>query len=274
MRLSLARRRWPRQVVGPYEVHVTANVGPAVFGVFRPAIVVPVWLLDQPRATREAALLHEQQHIAAHDPALLLAALLLLVLAAWNLPLWWQLRRLRLAIEVDCDARVLGTGVESGHYLNTLLCINQRARTRVLGAIAIVGRGSQLERRVRAMSRRSPRHATLWMAAWVLAAIPLLVVAAQLDPPPPAPAAMTGPHAHLGIGVADFDVNGLATHDHQWRERPRLGGRAFRGGCQGSAGRSAWNEGSTAASRFLHRPAAPTTLRRPARGRHGLGLTA
>ena len=32
------------------------------------------------------------------------------VLMPWNLPLWWQWRRLRFAIEVDCDARVLASG--------------------------------------------------------------------------------------------------------------------------------------------------------------------
>jgi len=50
---------------------------------------------------------HEQSHLAAHDPLLLIVALFLLVLMPWNLPLWWQLHRLRYAIEVDCDSRVL-----------------------------------------------------------------------------------------------------------------------------------------------------------------------
>jgi hypothetical protein len=208
LRLFRARRKWPRQRIGKYSVFVTENVGPAVFGPLRPAIVVPRWLLEQPVARRDAALLHEAQHIAAHDPALLLAALLLLALTPWNLPLWWQLRRLRLAIEVDCDARVLRTGVERRDYLDTLLYLNQSGGKMPVGAVAIVGRTSQLEQRVRAMTLKSPRHLGLWMAGWAAAAIPLLVVAAQLNPPPPAPAA---PHAHLGIAVADFDVNGLAT---------------------------------------------------------------
>ncbi|UUZ52386.1 hypothetical protein LP419_22985 [Massilia sp. H-1] len=45
--------------------------------------------------------------MAARDPQLLGLALLVLVAMPWNLPMWWQLRRLRHAIEVDCDARVL-----------------------------------------------------------------------------------------------------------------------------------------------------------------------
>jgi hypothetical protein len=210
LRLISARRRWPRQVLGRYTVLVSHNVGPAVFGALRPTIVVPHWLLEQPAARREAALLHEEQHVAAHDPGLLLAVLLLLALTAWNLPLWWQLHRLRLAIEVDCDGRVLRTGIERRHYLDTLLCINQHAGKMPLGAIASVGRASQLEQRVRAMTTGRPRHFRLWMAGWAAAAIPLLVVAAQLDPPLSAPAS-AAPHAHLGVAVGDFDVNAPAT---------------------------------------------------------------
>jgi hypothetical protein len=208
VRLFRARRNWPRQLLGQYAVLVTHNVGPAVFGVLRPAIVVPQWLLEQPSERREAALRHEAQHIAARDPALLLAGLLLLALTPWNIPLWWQLRRLRLAIEVDCDARVLRTGMERRSYLDTLLCINQYAGRMPLGAVAIVGRRSQLEQRVRAMTMTSPRHVRLWVSGWMAAAIPLLVVAAQLNPPPPASIV---PHAHLGIVLADFDVNSGAT---------------------------------------------------------------
>ncbi len=212
LRLLHARRRWPRQVLGRHVVLITQNVGPAVFGLLRPAIIVPQWLLEQPQAMRDAALLHEERHLAAHDPVLLLAALLLLAVTPWNLPLWWQLRRLKLAIEVDCDGRVLRTGVERRHYMDTLLRINQYAGRMPLGAVAIVGRASQLERRIRAMTLGRPRHAQLWMAVWTLAVIPLLVVGAQLDPPASAPrTAPSAPHAHLGIAVGDFDVNTQAT---------------------------------------------------------------
>ncbi len=110
--LMRARRNWPPRSIGKYQVLVAEDIGPAVFGLVRPAIVVPRWLLDEAAATRDAAMSHENQHIAARDPVLLLVALLLLALAPWNLPLWWQLRRLRLAIEVDCDTRVLGAGVD------------------------------------------------------------------------------------------------------------------------------------------------------------------
>ncbi|HEY6457123.1 MAG TPA: M56 family metallopeptidase [Steroidobacteraceae bacterium] len=180
------------------------DIGPAVFGLVRPAIVVPRWLLDEAVATRDAAMSHENQHIAARDPVLLLVALLLLAVAPWNLPLWWQLRRLKLAIEVDCDTRVLGAGVDRRLYADTLLRINQYVGKMPLGAVAIVGRATQTESRIRAMMTKRPRHLRLWILGLAATSIPLLVVAAELNPPSSAPAAQ---RVYLGIGLADLDVN-------------------------------------------------------------------
>ncbi len=211
LHLMKVRRNWPLRSIGKYQVLVSKDLGPAVFGVIRPAIVMPSWLLEETDATRDAALAHEAQHIAARDPALLLAALLLLALTPWNLPLWWQLRRLRLAIELDCDARVLDSGVERRLYANTLLSISQFAVRMPFGAVAIVGRGSQIERRILAMMSARPRYVSLWILAFSAVALPLLVVAAQLSPPSSAPSAPPAHRsAHMGIGLADFDVNGGA----------------------------------------------------------------
>jgi hypothetical protein len=208
LHLVRSRRQWPQRTVGGFQVLVTENVGPAVFGLIRPAIVVPRWLLEETAATRDAALAHENQHIIARDPVLLLAALLLFALAPWNLPLWWQLRRLKLAIEVDCDARVLSAGVDRRLYASTLLCVNQFAGKLPIGAVAIVGRASQAERRIRAMMTAPSRQRRLWVLGFAIAAIPLLVLAAELNPPSSAPET---PRVYLGIGLADFDVNGGAT---------------------------------------------------------------
>ena len=40
-------------------------------------------------------------------PVFLMVTALTLILAPWNVALWWQLRRLRLAVEMDCDRRVV-----------------------------------------------------------------------------------------------------------------------------------------------------------------------
>ncbi len=73
-----------------------------------------------------------------------------------------------------------------------------------LGAVAIVGRTTQTERRIRAMMTSRPRHFRLRTLGLAATAIPLLVVAAELNPPSSAPAAQ---RVYLGIGLADMDVN-------------------------------------------------------------------
>ncbi|UUZ46788.1 hypothetical protein LP420_23520 [Massilia sp. B-10] len=69
--------------------------------------MLPLWLTQSQAQQQALVMAHESSHMAARDPQLLGLALLVLVAMPWNLPMWWQLRRLRHAIEVDCDARVL-----------------------------------------------------------------------------------------------------------------------------------------------------------------------
>ena len=46
------------------------------------------------------------------------------VLTAWNPLTWWQVRRSRLAIEVDCDRRVLRGGYDAHRYARTLVDVS------------------------------------------------------------------------------------------------------------------------------------------------------
>src|SRR5438552_2569232 len=107
LRLAARRRVWRRATVDGRAVLVSDDVGPAVAGLWRPRIVLPEWALRLTDAERRLMLAHEDEHVRARDPWLLAAAAALVLLAPWNLMLWWQLRRLRLAVEMDCDARVL-----------------------------------------------------------------------------------------------------------------------------------------------------------------------
>jgi len=107
LHLVWRRRRWRVGIVAGVSVYLAPDVGPAVVGLLRPRIVIPQWLAEASPSRQAMVIAHEQSHLAAHDPLLLIVALFLLVLMPWNLPLWWQLHRLRYAIEVDCDSRVL-----------------------------------------------------------------------------------------------------------------------------------------------------------------------
>ena len=88
-----------------------------------------------PALAQAAVIAHELSHLEARDPQLFTLALALLVFMPWNLPLWWQLRRLRYAIEIDCDAPVLKGGGGPAHYGETLIAgVNVNRRTSAAAA--------------------------------------------------------------------------------------------------------------------------------------------
>lgn len=105
------QRRWQKATLLGTPVFLSGGIGPCVAGLLRPRIVMPVWLPLIPPRQQALLLAHQQCRLAARDPQLLAVAHALIVLMPWNMPLWWQLHRLRFAIEVDCDARML----EHGH---------------------------------------------------------------------------------------------------------------------------------------------------------------
>jgi beta-lactamase regulating signal transducer with metallopeptidase domain len=183
LRLRVAARHWRRERIGDQVVWITEDLGPAVFGFGKPVILMPQWALDAPSSARTVVLAHEQEHIAARDPALLLLGLVLVVIAPWNLLLWWQLQRLRFAIEVDCDARVLGRGAEARAYGEVLLAIGARRTFTPVGAIALTEPASQLLRRIRIMTAHLPKRGKWAIAAAIGLSLSCLAVAAELHAP-------------------------------------------------------------------------------------------
>jgi beta-lactamase regulating signal transducer with metallopeptidase domain len=184
--LLLQRRsaRWQLTSILGQDVLLSKDSGPALLGVMRPKVVVPSWFLDQPADTQRLILEHEKQHIEARDPLLLRVAMLIAIAAPWNLPLWWQLHRLRLAIELDCDARVMRGGAEAGRYGEVLLEVTQRASAMPVGVIAMSEPVSALEKRIRSLAPSRGRHAMLSMIGTLSVAVAGIGAAAALEAPP------------------------------------------------------------------------------------------
>ncbi len=180
----LARtRRWRRGTLAGRDVYVTEDIGPAVAGLLRPRIVVPQWVTMALPSHQSAVIAHEQSHLDARDPQLFTFALALLVFMPWNLPLWWQLRRLRCAIEVDCDARVLKGGIDVAHYGETLISVGER-QSAYIGAVAAMSESkSFLEERIRIMISKPVKWRRLGIAGLAGASIALTALAAQVSPP-------------------------------------------------------------------------------------------
>ena len=182
-RLYRRAKAWPVVDIDGVAVSVTDMLGPAVLGYLHPSIVMPSAVLSQPEAVRSIALKHEQSHIAARDPVLLLLALVLVLFAPWNIALWWQLRRLRFAIEVDCDTRVLEDGVETAAYGETLLSISQQGGLVPLGMVALTEPTSQLERRVQIMMTGPVKYRKVLIGLSLAVATSLVLVATGLSAP-------------------------------------------------------------------------------------------
>ena len=183
LHLALRKRRWRKDSLAGAEVLVTEDVGPAVVGLLSPRIVVPRWVTMALPKHQSAVIAHEQSHLDAHDPQLFTFALALLVFMPWNLPLWWQLRRLRYAIEVDCDARVLAGGLDAAHYGETLITVGER-QSAYVGAVAAMSESrSFLEQRIRIMISKPARWRRVGMAALAGVSLALTALAAQVSPP-------------------------------------------------------------------------------------------
>jgi beta-lactamase regulating signal transducer with metallopeptidase domain len=183
IRLRLVARRWPIQQIDGTSVRVAEHVGPAVIGFLKPQIVLPRWLLGGPTNQRAMVLAHESEHIAGNDPRLVHMALLFVALAPWNLPLWWQLRRLRFSIEVDCDRRVLKRGTDAKDYGEMLLSIGQRRGGAIVGVLALTEKTSQLERRIRVITGAVRRQSRLAFIALIGVSISAIVAATVIDAP-------------------------------------------------------------------------------------------
>jgi hypothetical protein len=158
-RFRVARRDWPAQSIDGIEVRVSPRIGPVVIGVVRPQIVVPQWLLARRVDEQRLVLTHELEHVRARDPLLLGLAWSAVIVAPWNPALWYMLSRLRLAVELDCDARVLRHGAAPQSYGALLIDVAQHASALRSSALALAGRASHLRQRILAMKPRVPRFA-------------------------------------------------------------------------------------------------------------------
>ena len=177
--------RAARHAIDGVDVRVTEALGPAVIGVRAPRIVVPAWLLERSAHEQRLVMTHEQSHIAAGDPLLLLSACIAVALMPWNPIAWFALARLRLAIELDCDRRVLGTGASPRQYGQLLIELSSHVPQFMHGGIARTPlaltspafsyHASHLERRLITMtSRPSQFLRSRRIGSGLLAAVALL----------------------------------------------------------------------------------------------------
>lgn len=175
-------------------VVVTDSVGPATVGVGRSLVLVPRWVLALPGTQRQYVLRHEDEHRRSHDASLLFLASLTLILTPWNLALWWQLRRLCLAVEMDCDNRVVAGLGDATAYGELLLKVAQASSRGPRLQPALLGGMGMLEHRLTVLLAPTPlRHVQRFLLPAV--AVGLLFVVLLM----PHPMLPQRSHAHVTV---------------------------------------------------------------------------
>lgn len=177
----------PTRSVGDVAVHLTDEEGPACWGLpGRTArVLLPAWLREMTPDLRRLAVTHEREHLRGGDSLLVAGGCLLVAAVPWNLPLWWQLRRLRRAVELDCDARVLSAGADRYDYGRLLLAVGGRSGSSAWTALPLSEATSHLEGRIRTMISTSPSYRVVRAVAFALLALGAGALACETSPPDP-----------------------------------------------------------------------------------------
>lgn len=194
VRLRRRVRRWPEVPLAGEKVLLSQDTGPALLGLFRRRVVLPRWCLGLDDLHRELIVAHETEHSRSRDTLLLTGAWGVLLLFPWNLPFWWMYRRLREAVELDCDARVTRRyPAQRRRYGELLLLVGgRRIGTGPLPLATFSERPSTLGRRID-MLTRTPNAISRPRTLLLVGGGVLLVAGACLLPGPDRTDSLMGP---------------------------------------------------------------------------------
>ncbi|MDE0473770.1 MAG: TonB-dependent receptor plug domain-containing protein [Gammaproteobacteria bacterium] len=181
--MARSRRRWPRRSVDGEDVYVSEGFGPALIGVTRPSVVIPDWLLCAGDRAGRVAILHEREHARAGDHLTLLYGAVIGALLPWSPAVWWMVRNLRGAVEIDCDRRVIASGIPADDYGKLLLAIGVGPQRRWVLTPALLESRHSLERRLKIMAARKMKWSPLRAVTLAGVTVAALVVACDTNAP-------------------------------------------------------------------------------------------
>ena len=170
--------------------------GPAVFGIWRPTVLLPVAAAAWPADRLESVLRHELAHVQRHDYAALMLIELVRIVYWINPFVELAARQARVSQDRACDDAALRSGMSPQAYANHLVDTARAlgVRRMPLGALPLV-RGVGLRARIEAILARDsnraplPAHTLLrWSAVTVLATAAfgsanLWICESEHDPP-------------------------------------------------------------------------------------------
>ncbi len=182
-RLRRRRDGWRPHVLDGTPVYLSHDVGPALFGLTRYSIVLPAWVADLEPHRRRLIVAHEREHARAADPVTLLAGALVVMVQPWNPAAWLMFRRLRFAVEADCDARVLAGSRDVRTYGELLLDLGERTLAGAMPVAALSEPSSDLERRITLLTPPARSRPVLRSLALVAASALLVFLACEVPHP-------------------------------------------------------------------------------------------
>ena len=163
---------------------MTDDLGPAVFGLLHPRVVLPTWLRNLPREQLDLVVLHEQEHIRSRDTWALALTVVLRLALPWHVGLWYLTLGLRQALEIDCDRRVTRARGDVARYGETVLTVARRVRSMNPPPLpAFTESTSFIKRRLVAMTQ--PTRTLGRVAAAVIAVLGVFAFAAACGIPLP-----------------------------------------------------------------------------------------
>jgi len=124
----------PRRTLSDFQQHrrvslcVSDRVSvPTAIGLYRPAVVLPVWALAElPPADLNSVLVHELAHLRRRDDWTNLLEKLVRAVFFFHPAVWWIESRLSLEREMACDEHVLANVADARAYAQCLVSLAER----------------------------------------------------------------------------------------------------------------------------------------------------
>ena len=178
-RLVREGKSWRPGSLGDRSVLWSRDTGPTIVGLLQPRVVLPAWVRAAGASEKELILAHEEEHIRAGDALLRFLMTLPLFVFPWNPALWLQRLRLGLAVEMDCDRRVMRRMPKRRDtYGNLLLRVSAgQSGLHRLALVSLSEGRSQVDRRIRRLLENAPRARRIQAVLLLLGAAAIVALA-------------------------------------------------------------------------------------------------